>query len=227
MNKVITCKALCLGYKKKKVIQNLSVGIPEGVMYGIVGRNGIGKSTLISGLVGLLEVQDGEIIHPYGQHNMGYVPEHMEVYDYLTGREFLQVLADLRKLPASRVESLIQEFSLQLELPDLTQLISKYSKGNVEKILFLSAFLHRPKVLILDEPFTGFDPPSVLQARKILQEYVKQGNTVILSTHILEMAAQTCNKVLALTKEFEYFEVDLINTSDLTARTELLENLFL
>ncbi len=80
--------------------------------------------------------------------------------------------------------------------------------------------------MILDEPFTGFDPPSLLEARKILQEYVNRGNTVILSTHTLEMAAQICNRVLTLTKEFEYSEVDLSNTDSLELRTALLEALF-
>ncbi len=154
------------------------------------------------------------------------MPEQQGIYDYLTGNELLEVVADLKNIPSFQVQNLQQELSAYMKLPDLSVLVSHYSKGNREKLIFLLALLGHPNILVLDEPFTGFDPESVLGAEKFLLKYSMNGNFLILSTHVLEIAAQLCHRVLVLLEKDKSIMLDFQQERNINKRLEKLASYF-
>lgn len=186
---------------KKRALDGLSIEVEASKVFGILGPNGAGKSTFLKTLVGLLKADSGEL-NILGCSNpvdalpsIGYAPEDSQLCHYLTGRDFLSFIGGLRKIPKKNIELQIDKYKDILELPDLNHLISSYSKGNKEKILLLSSLIHSPKLLILDEPFTGLDPVVFKKVKDLIINYAGEGNTVILSTHILEVVSQLCNEI--------------------------------
>lgn len=202
MQYLIEVSNLTKTYKSSKVtaLDGLSLKIGKGQVFGLLGPNGAGKSTLIKCINNLIKPDSG-LIKIFGKsisetkNLIGYMPEQANMYEFLTGRDFIQTIACLRNIKKIEINQRIEELSDVLELPNLDILVSSYSKGNKEKILFLSTVIHSPKLLILDEPFTGFDPKVIYKAKKYIKDYALRGNTVILCTHILEMAAQLCDEV--------------------------------
>lgn len=187
-------------YKKtgKRALSSMSLEIGENVVFGLIGPNGAGKSTLIKSILGLVEIDSGMILINGKENNIasiGYMPEETSLFEFLTGLDYLKLIGNLRNIPHQEIFRMINEMNTVLQLPDLGQLISTYSKGNREKILFLSSIIHSPNILILDEPFTGLDPVVIQNVKKFIVDYAQKGNTVILSTHILEMVSEICNKI--------------------------------
>lgn len=210
-------------YGDKIVVDNLSFDIGAEEILGILGKNGTGKTTLLSAIVGLKSVSKGRILLSDDEKNIGFSPDNSESYEYLTGKEFLTVLSDLKNFSKKDLEELIKWISNFITLPDLNLPLSILSKGNLEKIIFIQSFINYPKILILDEPFSGFDTESVVGAKKVLLEYSKKGNSIILSTHILEMCAQICNKVIIL-DDIGGETIIFNEKSTLEEKIELLEN---
>ena len=182
----------------KKALCSMSLEIGDNVVFGLIGPNGAGKSTLIKSILGLVETDSGMILIDGKENNIasiGYMPEETSLFEFLTGADYLKLIGSLRSIPQQDIFRMISEMRSVLQLPDLGQLISTYSKGNKEKILFLSSIIHSPNILILDEPFTGLDPVVIQNVKKFIVDYAKKGNTVILSTHILEMVSEICDKI--------------------------------
>lgn len=182
----------------KKALCSMSLEIGDNVVFGLIGPNGAGKSTLIKSILGLVATDSGMILIDGKENNIasiGYMPEETSLFEFLTGEDYLKLIGSLRSIPQQDIFRMISEMRSVLQLPDLGQLISTYSKGNKEKILFLSSIIHSPNILILDEPFTGLDPVVIQNVKKFIVDYAKKGNTVILSTHILEMVSEICDKI--------------------------------
>lgn len=187
---------------KKRALDHLSLKLYQGEILGLVGANGAGKSTLIKCIAKLIQYNEGTIQLSKELENninaIGYMPEEINLYDYLSGRDFVELIGKLRNLSNSDIENKIKELQDILELPDLNMLISSYSKGNKEKIMFLVSIMHEPKIIILDEPFTGLDPIVIEKTKKYIMDYAKKGNTVVFSTHIMEMVLQICNRIAVI-----------------------------
>lgn len=182
----------------KKALCSMSFKIDKNIVFGLIGPNGAGKSTLIKSILGLVNIDSGKILIDGKENNItsiGYMPEETSLFEFLTGLDYLTLIGKLRNISQQQILRLVNEMEPVLELPDLRQLISTYSKGNKEKILFMTSIVHQPNILILDEPFTGLDPVVIQNVKKFIIEYAKKGNTVILSTHILEMVSEVCDKI--------------------------------
>lgn len=211
-------------YGKDIIVENLSFHVKEKEIIGIIGKNGVGKTTLLNTVAGLKEFSKGYISLLSDETNIGFCPESSDVYDYLTGREFLEVLSDLKKFPQKELEELKTWISYYINMPDLEVPLSILSKGNLEKVIFIQSFINYPKILILDEPFSGFDTMSFIGAKKLLLEYSKRGNSIILSTHIIEMCAQICDKVIILNNKNDIDIIVLNNKNNLETKIKLLES---
>ena len=212
-------------YPNHDVLQGISFQGKSGDILGILGKNGVGKTTLLNAIVGLKKIETGSII--MGSEKIGYIPEEQGIYDYLKGRELIEVVADLKNVAKQDVHELLQELSAYIILPDLDMLVSNYSKGNKEKIIFILALLGWPDILIMDEPFTGFDPESILGAKKYLQQYSQPGKLLVFSTHILELAAQLCHRVLIILSRDKSIIIELNKDDTLEQRIKILEQYFI
>lgn len=189
-------------YQSQKVqaLSNLNLRIKEGQIFGLLGPNGAGKSTLMKASIGLLKIDSGilEILGANSDqslHRVGYVPEEINVYQFLSGEDFLYLVGGLRGVSKRAIKKIIKEYNDIFMLPDLKKLILSYSKGNKEKILLLSSMLHNPDLLILDEPLTGLDPEVSRNVKNVIRHLSDQGKTVILSTHILDVVAELCDEI--------------------------------
>ncbi len=208
---MIEIKNVSKSYKKgNKVIDNLSLKIENGEIFGFIGLNGAGKTTTIKMMTGILEIDEGEIYiegkniekAPVEAKKMfGFVPDSPDMFLKLRGIEYLNFIADTYKVSTEerkeRIEALANEFGM---LEELNNKIESYSHGMRQKIVIIGALLHNPKNLILDEPITGLDPKSSYDLKNIIREYAKKGNTVFFSTHILEIAENLCDKVGIINK---------------------------
>ncbi len=202
---MIVAAGLTKRYGNLVAVDDLSLEVSAGELFGFLGPNGAGKSTTIRMLIGLLRPSAGtarvagyDIQHDALEvkRNIGYLAEHAFLYDKLTGREFLRFIAGLYKVPRERQGARITRL---LELFDLAakgdELIESYSKGMRQKIALASLLVHQPKVLFLDEPTNGLDPKSARLIKDVLRQLCSQGTTVFMSTHILEIAENMCDRV--------------------------------
>ena len=221
---MLTVDNVKLSYSKNTVLERLSFQAYQGEILGVLGKNGMGKSTLLQALVGLKKVETGTI--KLNSKNIGYMPETADVYEYLTGLELLEIVAELKNISLVEVHGLLTKLQKYIFLPELNNIASTYSKGNREKLLFALALLGTPDILVMDEPFTGFDPESALGAKNFLREYVHAGHLILLSTHIIEMAAQLCNRIIVLKSKHESQEINLREETDFNKRIKLLEKVF-
>lgn len=187
--------------QKNKALKGVSRKFAAGTAVALLGPNGAGKSTFIKLCVGLLSQDCGEIkYHIDVNKDIGYVPEEELNFHYMTGFDFLCFVGALRGLSTTAVENRIAEMHGILKFPDLKLLISSYSKGNKQKILLMSALLHTPRVLILDEPFNGFDPQVVAALKEYFADYVAGGNFILFSSHILDTVSQVCSEIIIINK---------------------------
>jgi len=189
--------------ENKKAVDNLSLEIEDGDIYAFVGLNGAGKSTTIKSIVGILDFEEGNIFingksikeKPIEcKLEMAYVSDNPEIYSFMKGIDYVKFILSIYNTDFNESEMI--KLAKELEIYDhIGDLVSSYSHGMKQKIVLLSAFLHHPKVLVLDEPFVGLDPKATHLLKQKMKEYVKNGNTIFFSTHVLEVAEKLCNKV--------------------------------
>ena len=198
-------------YKKnKKVINNLSMKINNGEIFGFLGPNGAGKTTTIKMITGILDVDEGDIlIDNYSikskpveaKKNIGLVLDNPDVFLKLKGIEYLNFVADVYDVSEEQRISVIKNLSEIFELKDvLNNKIQSYSHGMKQKLLIISSLLSNPKNWILDEPMTGLDPKSFFELKNLMREHAQNGNAVFFSTHILDVAEKLCDRVAIIDK---------------------------
>jgi ABC-2 type transport system ATP-binding protein len=191
-----------------QAVKNLDLQIDAGTIFGFLGPNGSGKSTTMKMIMGLLKADSGNL-NVYGidvsnnpwdvKKIVGYVPESPRLYDFLTGLEYLDFIADVYGLDAATKKTRINEFLVAFDLENReNEMISGYSHGMQQKIAIIAALLHKPKLLILDEPLSGLDPKSARIVKDLIHKLANEGVTTILSTHVLEIADAVCDKIVIL-----------------------------
>ncbi len=191
--------------KGKKVIDNLTLSVREGDIYAFVGRNGAGKTTTIKSIVGINHITSGEILldkvsiekNPILFKSMiAYIPDNPILYEHLTGIQYLNFIADMYDMTYAMRDKNIKIYAEKFELlDDLGNLISSYSHGMKQKLMLIAAFMHNPKLYILDEPFVGLDPKAAFTLKELVREKAKEGKMIFFSTHVLDVAEKLCNRI--------------------------------
>ncbi|MCL1872644.1 MAG: ABC transporter ATP-binding protein [Clostridiales bacterium] len=192
-------------YGKKRAVDDLSLGIAPGEICAFIGHNGAGKTTTIKAVCGIISFDSGEILidgksiktHPLEcKAQIAYIPDNPDLYDFLSGIKYLNFIADVYKVGAQERKKKINTYAELFELTaDLANPISAYSHGMKQKLALISALIHDPKLMILDEPFVGLDPKASRLVKGIMREKCAGGGAVFFSTHILEVAEKLCDKV--------------------------------
>ena len=192
-------------YGEKKAVDDLSLHIAPGEIYGFIGHNGAGKTTTLKSVVGILQFDQGEITidgrsikaDPLGcKREMAYIPDNPDLYDYMTGIKYLNFIADVFGVDAQTRQARIRTYADAFELTgDLAQPIAAYSHGMKQKLSIIAAWLHDPKVIIMDEPFVGLDPKAAHLLKGMMREICDNGGAIFFSTHVLEVAEKLCDKV--------------------------------
>lgn len=192
-------------YGEVKAVDDLSLHIRPGEIYGFIGHNGAGKTTTIKSCCGILRFDQGEIYiggtsikeSPLACKRMlAYIPDNPDLYDYMTGIQYLNFIADIFQISAQDRQTRIRRYADAFELTgDLGQPVSAYSHGMKQKLAVISALIHQPKLMIMDEPFVGLDPKSSHTLKEIMRELCCQGGAIFFSTHVLEVAERLCDKV--------------------------------
>ena len=192
-------------YGEKKAIDDLSLHIQAGEIYGFIGHNGAGKTTTLKAVAGILQFDAGEIIvngrsirtQPLDcKRDMAYIPDNPDLYEYMTGIKYLNFIADIFGVDAQTRQERIRKYADLFELTaDLAQPIAAYSHGMKQKLAIISAWLHDPKLIIMDEPFVGLDPQAAHTLKGMMRELCDAGGAIFFSTHVLEVAEKLCDKV--------------------------------
>ncbi len=213
-------------------VDGVSLTIKPGEIYGFVGHNGAGKSTTIKAVVGALDFDGGEIIidgkslkkDPIAcKQVMAYVPDNPDIYEHLTGIQYINFVADIFSVGDERNER-IEKYATEFQIKDnLGDLISSYSHGMKQKLVLISALVHAPKLLILDEPFVGLDPIASFRLKEIMKELCANGGAIFFSSHVLEVVEKLCDRVGIIKKG----KLVLEGTLDEIAGDKSLEKLFL
>ena len=189
----------------KKAADDISLTVEPGDIFGFIGHNGAGKSTTIRAAVGVLDFTEGDILidgHSVKKEPTeckkitAYIPDNPDIYDNLTGMQYLNFVADVFDIGVQEREERIEKYAAVFEITEaLTEPISSYSHGMKQKVAIISALIHEPKLLVLDEPFVGLDPKATFTLKEIMHEMCKSGSAVFFSTHVLDVAEKLCNKV--------------------------------
>ena len=192
-------------YGEKKAVDDLSLRIAPGEIYGFIGHNGAGKTTTLKAVAGILPFDQGEITvgglsmkaDPLiCKRQMAYIPDNPDLYEFMTGIQFLNFIADIFAVPADLRQARIREYAGRFELTaDLAQPIAAYSHGMKQKLAIISAWLHQPKLILMDEPFVGLDPKAAHLLKGMMRELCDEGGAIFFSTHVLEVAEKLCDKV--------------------------------
>ena len=192
-------------YGEKKAVDDLSLHIAPGEIYGFIGHNGAGKTTTLKAAVGILQFDAGEIT--IGGHSiqteplackqlLAYIPDNPDLYDFMSGIQYLNFIADIFGIPAAERWARIEPYADAFELTgDLGQPISAYSHGMKQKLAIIAAWIHDPKLVIMDEPFVGLDPKAAHLLKSMMRELCDAGGAIFFSTHVLEVAEKLCDKV--------------------------------
>ncbi|WP_418751397.1 ABC transporter ATP-binding protein [Frisingicoccus sp.] len=192
-------------YGEKKAVDDLSLHIHPGEIYGFIGHNGAGKTTTLKSCCGILQYDSGEI-HVAGhsmkqeplacKKKLAYIPDNPDLYEFMTGIQFLNFVADIFEVRAAerlrRIRRLADDFELTA---DLAQPISAYSHGMKQKLVIISALLHEPKLIIMDEPFVGLDPKASHLLKELMRGACDRGGAIFFSTHVLEVAEKLCDRI--------------------------------
>ena len=192
-------------YGEKKAVDDLSLHIAPGEIYGFIGHNGAGKTTTLKSVVGILQFDAGEITiggvslrrNPLACKKMlAYIPDNPDLYDYMTGIKYLNFIADIFGVSAETRRERIRKYADLFELTDdLAQPVAAYSHGMKQKLAIIAAWMHDPKLIIMDEPFVGLDPKASHLLKGMMREICDQGGAIFFSTHVLEVAEKLCDKV--------------------------------
>ena len=192
-------------YGTKKAVNDLSLHIQSGEIYGFIGHNGAGKTTTLKSVVGILQFDSGEIYingksikeDPLGcKSDIAYIPDNPDLYDYMSGIKYLNFVADIFGINEKERNERIHKYADMFEITsDLAQPISAYSHGMKQKLAIISAWIHSPKLIIMDEPFVGLDPKASHLLKEMMREVCDNGGAIFFSTHVLEVAEKLCDKV--------------------------------
>lgn len=192
----------------KKAVDNISLHVDSGDIFGFIGHNGAGKSTTIRCIVGVLGFDEGDIFvdgvsvrdNPLeAKKRIAYIPDNPDIYDYLTGIQYLTFIADIFDIPKSARGERIDRYAKAFEIEgDLGRLISSYSHGMKQKLCLIGALIHEPKLLVLDEPFVGLDPKSAHTLKEFMRETCSNGGAIFFSTHVLPVAETLCNRIAVI-----------------------------
>lgn len=192
-------------YDEKKAVDDLSLHICPGEIYGFIGHNGAGKTTTLKACAGSLQFDAGEIMidgisiknEPLAcKKEMAYIPDNPDIYEFMSGIQFLNFVADIFAVSAKDRKERIHKYADAFELTaELGQPISAYSHGMKQKLAIISAWIHEPKLIMMDEPFVGLDPKASHLLKEMMRETCNRGNAIFFSTHVLEVAEKLCDKV--------------------------------
>ena len=222
----------------KKALDTINLTISSGEIFAFIGHNGAGKTTMIKSIVGILEFEEGDILidgksiktnEIECKMKMAYIPDNPDLYEHLKGIDYLNFIADIYKVSKKDREERIKEYAEKFSIMDnLGDAISSYSHGMKQKLAIISALIHEPKLLVLDEPFVGLDPVASHTLKEIMKKMCKNGTAIFFSTHVLEVAEKLCNKI-AIIKDGEIIEQgkmkDIIKNKSLEdIFMELVEN---
>ena len=217
----------------KKAADNINMTINSGDICGFIGHNGAGKSTTIRAAVGVLDFTEGEILidgHSVKKEPVkckqitAYIPDNPDIYENLTGIEYLNFISDVFGIKGKLREERIRKYADIFGITDsLGDLIRSYSHGMRQKIAIISALIHEPKLLVLDEPFVGLDPKATFTLKEIMRDMCSKGSAVFFSTHVLDVAEKLCNRVVIIKEG----RIIASGTMDELTRDKSLEDVFL
>ena len=220
-------------YGEKKAVDNLSIHIAPGEIYGFIGHNGAGKTTTLKACAGILQFNKGKITidgvsmkdDPIGcKKKMAYIPDNPELYDFMTGLQYLDFIADIYGVTIEERKERIHKYASAFEIEkDLPALISSYSHGMKQKLAIISAWIHNPKLIMMDEPFVGLDPKAAKLLKDMMREVCDNGGAIFFSTHVLDVAEKLCDKVAIIKKG----ELIRSGTMEQVKGDESLEDVFL
>ena len=202
---MLNIQNLTKSYDGKKAVDQLSLHIAPGEIYGFIGHNGAGKTTTLKACAGILPFDEGQITvgglsikeNPLGcKRQMAYIPDNPDLYEYMSGIQFLNFIADVFAVSKADRETRIAQYAETFELTaDLAQPISAYSHGMKQKLAIIAAWIHQPKLILMDEPFVGLDPQAAHVLKGMMRQLCDQGGAIFFSTHVLEVAEKLCDKV--------------------------------
>ena len=202
---MLSIKNLTKKYGSKVAVDNLSLEIKDGEIYGFIGHNGAGKTTTLKSVVGILGFDAGEIeidgtsikADPLAcKRKIAYIPDNPDLYDYMSGIKYLNFIADIFSVSAADRTERIRKYADVFELTaDLAQPINEYSHGMKQKLAIIAAWMHQPRLVIMDEPFVGLDPVASHKLKLMMRELCDNGGAIFFSTHVLEVAEKLCDKV--------------------------------
>ena len=192
-------------YGEKKAVDDLSLHIQAGEIYGFIGHNGAGKTTTLKSVAGIMQFDSGEILvdgvsmkaDPIAcKKKIAYIPDNPDLYDFMTGIQYLNFVGNVFGVPAQERSRRIRELGEAFELSgDLNQSIGSYSHGMKQKLAIISAWLHQPELILMDEPFVGLDPKAAHILKEMMRQVCDRGGAIFFSTHVLEVAEKLCDKV--------------------------------
>ena len=202
---MLNIEHLTKAYGEKKAVDDLNLHIVPGEIYGFIGHNGAGKTTTLKSVAGILQFDEGEITIDgisikenslECKRKFAYIPDNPDLYDYMTGIKYLNFIADIFGVGANERQERIRKYADAFELTaDLAQPIAAYSHGMKQKLAIISAWLHEPKLILMDEPFVGLDPKAAHLLKEMMREMCDEGGAIFFSTHVLEVAEKLCDKV--------------------------------
>ena len=207
---MLNIQHLSKAYGEKKAVDDLSLHIAPGEIYGFIGHNGAGKTTTLKAVAGILNYDEGTILvdgvdnrkNPLDcKRRIAYIPDNPDIYDFMTGIKYLNFVADIFGVGSAERQERIRKYADLFELTgDLGQAVATYSHGMKQKLAIISAFIHEPKLILMDEPFVGLDPKAAHILKGMMRELCDKGGAIFFSTHVLEVAEKLCDRVAILRK---------------------------
>ena len=192
-------------YGDKKAVDDLTLHIRRGEIYGFIGHNGAGKTTTLKSVAGIMQFDSGEILidgvsirtDPLTcKKKMAYIPDNPDLYEFMTGMQYLNFISDIFGIPAQERTQRIQSLAETFEIAgDLSQPINAYSHGMKQKLAIISAWIHEPQLILMDEPFVGLDPKASHILKGMMRDVCNRGGAIFFSTHVLEVAEKLCDKI--------------------------------
>ncbi|MGL4763108.1 MAG: ABC transporter ATP-binding protein [Sarcina sp.] len=230
---MIEIKNFTKKFGNKVAVNNLGLEIKDGELFSFIGHNGAGKTTTIKAMVGINSIEEGDIKingvsikeNPLeAKKKFAYIPDNPDIYEGLTGSQYLNFIADMFEVKTQERNKIIREYAQVFEIDkDLNSLISSYSHGMKQKLVIISALVHSPEVMVLDEPFVGLDPKAALKVKNILRDFCDKGGIVFLTSHVLEVVEKISDRV-AIIKDGE---IKALGTVKEIAGDNSLEDLFM